>query len=279
MLFVSRIQLLTLAAFLLAGVPVMAEDAATSLPASLTDSLRAITAVNLDDMDKQARDSIRTARQRLNEVLQAQPVQPDKLATAYGELGGLYQAHLVFPAAADCYHNAMQLAPDEFRWVYYAAWLADTDGRTRQALEHYEHARRLKPGYKAVMVRMGNVLLDLNELERAQAAYEQVVDTTGLEAAALYGLGQIALLQRNYGTAIAAFTRALEYDPAASRIHYPLAQALRATQRNDEAKAQLAMLGDQSSRTTWRRARPLAKGWRWNRTMSPPASVMRARCI
>ena len=118
MLFVSRIQLLTLAAFLLAGVPVMAEDAATSLPASLTDSLRAITEVNLDDMDKQARDSIRTARQRLNEVLQAQPVQPDKLATAYGELGGLYQAHLVFPAAADCYHNAMQLAPDEFRWVY-----------------------------------------------------------------------------------------------------------------------------------------------------------------
>ena len=95
------------------------------------------------------------------------------------------------------------------------------------------------------MVRMGNVLLDLNELERAQAAYEQVVDTTGLEAAALYGLGQIALLQRDYDTAIDVFTRALEFDPAASRIHYPLAQALRATQRNDEAKAQLAMLGDQ----------------------------------
>ena len=245
MSFDSRIRLFILAAFLLSGAPVMAGDAATSLPASLTDSLRAITAVNLDDMDKQARDSIRTARQRLNEVLQAQPVQSDRLATAYGELGGLYQAHLVFPAAADCYHNAMQLAPDEFRWVYYAAWLADTDGRTRQALEHYEHARRLKPGYQAVMVRMGNVLLDLNELERAQAAYEQVVDTTGLEAAALYGLGQIALLQRDYDTAIDAFTRALEYDPAASRIHYPLAQALRATQRNDEAKAQLAMLGDQ----------------------------------
>ncbi len=245
MSFVSRIQLLTLAAFLLAGSPVMAGDTASSPPASLAGSLRAIAEVNLDDMDIQARDSIGTARQRLNEVLQAQPVQPDKLATAYGELGGLYQAHLVFPAAADCYHNAMEMAPDEFRWVYYAAWLADTDGRTRQALAHYEHARRLNPGYLAVMVRMGNILLDLNELERAQAAYEQVVDTTELEAAALYGLGQIALLRRDYDTAIAAFTRALEYDPAASRIHYPLAQALRATQRNDEAKAQLAMLGDQ----------------------------------
>jgi len=245
MSFTSGIRLFTVAACLLTVAPVLAGDAASSLPASLADSLHAITEINLEDMDKPARDSISAARQRLNDALQEQPMQPDMLATAYGELGGLYQAHLVFPAAADCYHNAMQLAPDEFRWVYYAAWLADTDGRTRQALQHYEHARTLKPGYKAVMVRMGNILLDLNQLERAQTAFAEVVDTSGLEAAALYGLGQIALLQRDYGTAITAFTRALEYDPAASRIHYPLAQALRATQRNEEAKAQLAMLGNQ----------------------------------
>lgn len=242
---VSRIRLLTVAAFLLTCSPFAAGDSASSQPATRSGSLRSIADINLDDMDKQARDSIHSARQRLNEILQTQTAEPDKLATAYGELGGLYQAHLVFPAAADCYHNAMQLAPDEFRWVYYAAWLADTDGRTRQALEHYEHARKLKPGYKAVMIRMGNILLDLNQQEQAQTAFAEVVDTAGLEAAALYGLGQIALLQREYDTAIAAFTSALEYDPAASRIHYPLAQALRATQRNDEAKAQLAMLGDQ----------------------------------
>ena len=245
MSFVYRITWLTLAAFLLAGSPAMAGDAASSLPSSLADSLLAIKEVNLDDMDKQARDGIQIARQLLNELLQAQPVQPDQLAAAYGELGGLYQAHLVFPAAADCYHNAMQLSPEEFRWAYYAAYLADTDGRTPQALELYEHARTLKPGYKALMVRTGNVLLDLNELDRARAAFDQVVDTKGLEAAALYGLGQIAQLQRDYDTAIDAFTQALTYDPAASRIHYPLAQALRATQRNEEAKAQLAMLGDQ----------------------------------
>ena len=245
MSILDSLRFSTLAAFLLGSTAVLAGDAASSLPADLAGRLHAITEVNLDDMDKQARDSILAARRRLDEIVQAQPLQPESLATAYGELGGLYQAHLVFPTAADCYHNAMQLAPNEFRWVYYAAWLADTDGRTRQALAYYEQARELKPGYKAVMVRMGNILLDLNELERAQAAYEEVVETTGLEAAAQYGLGQIALLQRDYDTAINAFTRALEHDPAASRIHYPLAQALRATQRNDEAKAQLAMLGNQ----------------------------------
>ena len=244
MSLVFRIQRLTLIACLLTALPVIAGDAASDLPASLADSLRPIKDVKLDDMDTQARNSIQLARRQLNEALQAQPAQPDLLAAAYGELGGLYQVHFVFPAAEDCYLNAMQLDPTEFRWVYYAAWLNDTNGSTRQALALYEQARTLKPGYKALTVRLGNALLDLNELDQAQAAFEQVVDATGLEAAALYGLGQVALLRRDYDTAIDAFTRALTYDPAASRIHYPLAQALRATQRNDAAKAQLALRGD-----------------------------------
>jgi tetratricopeptide (TPR) repeat protein len=243
--FVYRIKLLTLITLLLAGSPAMAGDIASELPATLAGNLRAITDVKLDELDTQARDSIQLGRRQLNEALAAQPVQPDRLAAAYGELGGLYQVNLVFPAAEDCYHNAAQLAPDEFRWAYYLAYLADTSGRTRLALERYEHARTLKPGYKALTVRLGNVLLDLNELEQAQTAFQEVAETTGLEAAALYGLGQIALLQREYDTAIEDFSQALVYDPTASRIHYPLAQALRATQRNDEAKAQLALLGKQ----------------------------------
>ena len=245
MSFLFRVQRLTLIVCLLATAPIMAADTASDLPASLAGSLRPIKDVKLDDLDTQARDSIQLARQELNEALQAQPVQTDRLAAAYGELGALYQVHFVFPAAEDCYHNAMQLDPTEFRWVYYAAWLFDTNGSTLQALALYEQARTLKPGYKALMVRLGNALLDLNELDQAQAAYKQVVDATGLEAASLYGLGQVALLRRDYDTAIDAFTRALTYDPAASRIHYPLAQALRATQRNDEAKTQLALRGDQ----------------------------------
>lgn len=245
MLFVYRALLFTLLGCLLAGPYAMAGDAASSLPAPLANKLRNIKSVSLDNVDTEARDSIQLARRQLNEVLQVQPVQSDKLAAAYGELGALYHVHFVFPAAEDCYHNATQLAPDEFRWFYYAAYLIDTNGPTRQALELYEQASTLKPGYKALKVRMGNALLDLNKPGQAQAAYEQVMDATGLEAASLYGLGQVALLRRDYDTAIDAFSRALTYDPAASRIHYPLAQALRATGRNDEAKAQLALRGDQ----------------------------------
>jgi tetratricopeptide (TPR) repeat protein len=246
MSFVYRMKLLTFIVCLLSVATAIAGDAASDPPTTLAaGQLRAIQEVSLDDLDAQARDSVQLARRQLNEVLQTQPVMIDKLAAAYGELGGLYQIHAAFPAAGDCYHNAVQLAPGEFRWAYYAAYLAEKNGRIRLALERYRQAQKLNSAYKAVAVRLGNILLELDELEQAKAAYEQVVNETGLEAASLYGLGQIALLQRDYDTAIDAFTRALEYDPAASRIHYPLAQALRATQRNEEAKAQLALRGDQ----------------------------------
>lgn len=240
----SLCKLFMLITSLLAASLAFAGDTAYDLPASLADTLRPIPEVELDELDTQARDSIETARQRLNKTLLAEPLDMEKLAAAYGELGGLYQVNHAFPAAEACYLNAAQLAPDEFRWAYYLAYLAESSGRTRLALERYQQAGLLRPGYKALSVRLGNVLLDLNEQQQARAAYEQVVETPGLEAAALYGLGQIALLQRDYDTAIDAFSRALSYDPAASRIHYPLAQALRATQRDDEAKAHLAQLGN-----------------------------------
>jgi tetratricopeptide (TPR) repeat protein len=91
---------------------------------------------------------------------------------------------------------------------------------------------------------MADAWLDLDELDKADAAYRKVIDLPGLEAAASYGLGQIALLQRDYRTAIQRFERALEIDPDATRVHYPLAQALRAEQRIEEAKHHLQQRGD-----------------------------------
>jgi hypothetical protein len=43
----------------------------------------------------------------------------------------------------------------------------------------------------------------------------------GLEAPALFGLGQIALLRRDYQSAIDDFSKALQLDSAATSIHYP----------------------------------------------------------
>jgi tetratricopeptide (TPR) repeat protein len=227
---------------LLAGTPLQAIDNAPEPPAR-PESLRKISEIDLGDLDPGNREAILKARNRLNTALQSR-AEPEELANAYGELGALYQVHKVFQPADDCFENARQLDPDNFRWAYYSAYLAADTGRIELALERYEQARRLKPGYQALRVRMADAWLALNEQDKAREAYESVVGVTGLEAASLYGLGQIALLNRDFESAIDYFSRALQEDPDASRIHYPLAQALRALHRNEEAGRHIALRGD-----------------------------------
>jgi len=239
------IQRIAVLLCLLAAPAAFGADAASSLPAHWAERLASVPEVMLNDMDAEARDSVIAARNQLNSLLAEAAVEPDRLADAYGELGGLYQVYLVFPAAEACYRNAIQLAPGQFRWLYYAAYLADDSGISELAASRYEAARKLRPEYKALTVRLGNVRLDLNQLDAARAEFEQVAGSAGLEAATLYGLGQVALLQRDYDTAIDHFERALAIEPEATRIHYPLAQALRAVKRNADAKQHLALRGDQ----------------------------------
>ena len=230
---------------LLAAPLASAGDAASHLPGRWEERLTSVPEVMLNDMDAEARDSVIAARKQLTTLLADETAEADRLADAYGELGGLYQVYLVFPAAEACYRNAIQLAPEQFRWLYYAAYLADDSGISDLAVTRYESARKLRPEYKALTVRLGNVRLDLNQLDAAQAEFEQVADSEGLEAASLYGLGQVALLQRDFEAAIDYFKRALAIEPEATRIHYPLARALRATQQTDAAKQHLALRGDQ----------------------------------
>ena len=93
-------------------------------------------------------------------------------------------------------------------------------------------------------LRLADAWRDLNQNDKAMEAYQSVVNSKGLEAAAHYGLGQIALLQREYANAIGHFETALAIQPEASRVHYSLAQALRASGDRDGAEQQFARMGD-----------------------------------
>ncbi len=228
---------------LLTGVRTASGDALSALPAPWADELLPVPEVNLDVHEVVVRTSLAEVRTSAEAALQKTDARA-ALATAYGELGELYQVHSLHQPAEQCYENAMRLAPQEFRWAYYAAWLAAETGRAQLAITRFEHARKLNPDYPPVTLRLADLWLELNELEQASAAYRTLINTRGLEAAAHYGLGQIAMLQRDYDIAIEELDRVLALDPAATRIHYPLAQALRALQRDAEAREHLALRGD-----------------------------------
>lgn len=199
--------------------------------------------ISVDHLDDDSREQLAAARERVIRAIEGK-LPDSELADLWGELGALYHVYSVYRPAGTCYANALQLAPGRFRWVYYAANLAVKTGEMETAVERLEAAQKLRPDYLAVSVRLANAWLDLNELEKAKTAFSQVTDAIGLEAAALDGLGQVAMLERNPAAAIEYFQRALAIEPEANRIHYSLAQALRAAGQGDRARQHLAMRGD-----------------------------------
>ncbi len=85
--------------------------------------------------------------------------------------------------------------------------------------------------------------MSLDRSPEAKPLLETAAEHPGLKAAALFHLGQIDLLERDPKAAVARFREALTLDPAASQIHYPLAQALRALGQADKARAELDKYG------------------------------------
>ena len=81
--------------------------------------------------------------------------------------------------------------------------------------------------------------MDRSELAEARAALERVDDTPGMESAANYYLGQIAILERRHEDAVVYLEKALAADLGATEVHYPLAQAYRALGKNDLARDHL----------------------------------------
>jgi tetratricopeptide (TPR) repeat protein len=228
---------------LLASSPCILADSVATLPEDRAGQLLPVALPNLEGQPQDISTVLVEARAQVDALLQSGAAATE-LADAYGDLGSLYQTHQLGQAAEQCFENAVQLAPDRFRWAYYLAWVALQSGRNELALQRFETARKLDSGYAVLTLRMADAWLDLNEQDQAQAAYQSIVDVEGLQAASRYGLGQIALLRRDYAQAVDYLTQVLALDPAATRVHYPLAQALRALGQDDLAREHLAQRGN-----------------------------------
>jgi len=228
---------------LLAAPSWVLADSVATLPENRAGELQPVALPNLAGQAEDISMALVEARAQVDALLQS-GAGAEELADAYGELGLLYQSHQLGQAAERCFENAVQLAPGSFRWAYYLAWVTLRSGRTELALQRFETARKLDPDYAVLTLRMADAWLDLNEQDKAQAAYRTIADAEGLQAAARYGLGQIALLRRDYVQAADYLAQVLALDPGATRVHYPLAQALRALEQNDAAREHLAQRGN-----------------------------------
>ena len=197
---------------------------------------------DLTKLEADVREQLMSLQSSLAKTVKANSSEAT-LSNAYGAMAESYHAYSLNSPARECYLNAAHLTPKEFRWVYLLSKLDEQEGRFNDAIRGYQVARGLRPDYAAVPVNLGNIYLQLDRLEDAKENFNAALVIDENSAAALYGLGQVALSQRSYGQAINNFEKALRLIPAANRIHYSLAMAYRGLGNTEKATAHLAQQG------------------------------------
>ncbi|MFL6201719.1 MAG: tetratricopeptide repeat protein [Thermoanaerobaculia bacterium] len=201
-------------------------------------ALQPLPVPSLEGLEPEVAAQLRDARALVDAL-----TVPAELADAYGDLGRLYHTYGLAEAAAASYANASLLAPKDFRWPYYAGYLAQAMGRPAEAEASYQKALELQPGFLPGWIHLAEVLLAGNHPDDAERILKQVLGADPRNAAARAGLGEIALSRRQFREAAEHLEAALAAAPEADRLHHPLALAYRGLGDLDKARDHLAKAG------------------------------------
>jgi tetratricopeptide (TPR) repeat protein len=149
----------------------------------------------------------------------------EALADLYGFIGMHYQAQRLNGAAATAYRNAIALAPSDFRWHYYLAYLFEESARVEDAIAAYERALEIQPDYTPARMRLAQIWLATGSVDRAAETYRGILAESLADAPALVGMGQILASRGHHEEAIELYQRAIAAQPGANFVYALLAQS------------------------------------------------------
>jgi tetratricopeptide (TPR) repeat protein len=201
--------------------------------------------VNVADMEPAIREKVEAAYRA---VASAGTLPPAEAAASFGEAGQVFLHYVLPRAALPCLENAATLAPEDFRWEYYAGFAAKMTGDLDRARHHFQRAVALKSPFPPGLIRLGNLEVDRGDLASGERALTAALAFPDTAAAAHFGLGRVALLRGNARLAAEHFEATLAAQPAASIVHAQLAIAYRRLGQLDKATAQAALLGKEAVR-------------------------------
>lgn len=196
--------------------------------------------VDLAAYDPEIRAVMEAARERIDQLLAADDRGDEQLARAYGNLGRAAIFYLQGGLAEAALRNAALLEPDEFRWHYYLGAHYHDERRLGEARGELERALELVPRDGAARLRLGRVLLLLDQTEAAETLFESLRERTPWAAAALHGLGQISARRQDFSGAVRYYQEALKIQPDAAELHQGLGLAYRQIGDVEAARKQLA---------------------------------------
>jgi tetratricopeptide (TPR) repeat protein len=197
--------------------------------------LLSMPTTDLSVVEPAVRNRITTANAEFDASIKSKASSAD-LARAYGELAMVYHAQDLTTPARVAYTNAYRLDPHDKRWPYLLAHLCADEGNVPEAIKYFEMVREIDPAYAPAEIYLGQMYLLSGELDKARSIFEKARGDKDAEAAALAGLGKVALARGLYQEAAARLEEALKLRPGASRLRQPLAIAYR--ELGDPAKAQ-----------------------------------------
>ena len=206
--------------------------------------------VKLESMDRSVRAQYSERRSALSQLLSGQPIKSTKLGEAYGDLGMWYHTYDLLDGARWCYLNAEKLCPNDFRWPYYLGRVERPSGRPFRAREFFRRALRLRPDYLPTLVQLAELELELGRPQEAEPLWQQALQQDSRCVGAWIGLGRIALLRRDYSSAVAALEKALSYQPQVQSAHYMMGLALRGLGDLAAAESHLARVLSRGVRRT-----------------------------
>jgi tetratricopeptide (TPR) repeat protein len=174
--------------------------------------------VDRTGLDQEIVDAIDAAEKGVRE-------QP-RVASTWAQLGGVLRAHDFEDESNICFTQAEKLDRTNYRWPYLLA-LSLLGKDQEAALVKLRRAAELCGDEPAPRLTLGELLLDRDEADEAEAQFRTVVDRDPNNAHALWGLGKVALRRGDVDGAIQQLRAAADRVPRATVVHTALIEAYR----------------------------------------------------
>jgi len=162
-------------------------------------------------------------------------------------LGGLMAAVLAVLAAC-AWKQTAYWQNSETLWTHVLACTTDNyiahfnfgnalrqEGRTDEAIDHFQQALQIKPLYEQAHLNLGNALHQEGRMDEAIDQFQQALQIRPDYAEAHYNLGYVLLQKGSVDEAIDQFQQALQIRPDYAEAHYNLGVAQLQKGRVDEA--------------------------------------------
>ena len=147
-------------------------------------------------------------------------------ATAWGQLGNVYFVHGWESEAARCYRRAVEIAPNEFHWLYYLG-LITYKINPQAAAQVLAEAIKLDPQYAPAHIYRAAALRSLGHLAQAKTHLETANELDPQNPFGSLWLGELALAAQQFESARNHLQRALKLNPEQSEAHAAMAQVAR----------------------------------------------------